>query len=101
MTSLPVNGVASVALVDSGYMLQIRKRTMSPAGYIRIQINALEVINERAVYHGAIRHYWCYLGSGTSDFFEYLEEQGYEDTMTSDELIIELQDYIRTECEKI
>lgn len=38
---------------------------------------------------------------GSSDFFEYLEEQGYEDTMESDELIFELRDYIRTECEKI
>lgn len=38
---------------------------------------------------------------GSADFFEYLEEQGYGDTMTSDELIFELQEYIRTECEKI
>ena len=38
---------------------------------------------------------------GSRDFFEYLEEQGYEDTMTSDELVLELQDYIRTECEPI
>lgn len=38
---------------------------------------------------------------GSSDFFEYLEEQGYGDTMTSDELVFELQDYIRTECERI
>ena len=37
----------------------------------------------------------------TDDFFEYLEEQGYEDTMTADELVFELQDYIRTECKKI
>lgn len=37
----------------------------------------------------------------TNDFFEYLEEQGYEDTMEADELIFELRDYIRTECEKI
>lgn len=37
----------------------------------------------------------------SADFFEYLEEQGYEDTMTSDELVFELQDYIRSECEKI
>ena len=38
---------------------------------------------------------------GSRDFFEYLEEQGYEDTMEADELIFELRDYIRTECEKI
>ena len=37
----------------------------------------------------------------TNDFFEYLEEQGYEDTMEADELVFELQNYIRTECEKI
>ncbi|MFZ9728344.1 MAG: hypothetical protein ACO3CD_04965 [Candidatus Nanopelagicaceae bacterium] len=38
---------------------------------------------------------------GSADFFEFLEEQGYEDTMTSQELIFEIREYMRTECEKI
>lgn len=38
---------------------------------------------------------------GSADFFEYLEEQGYEDTMTAEELVFEIKDYMRTECERI
>ena len=37
----------------------------------------------------------------SGDFFEFLEEQGYEDTMSSSELIFEIREYLRTECEKI
>jgi len=37
----------------------------------------------------------------TEDFFEYLEEQGYEDTIEGAEFIEEVRNYIRTECEKI
>jgi hypothetical protein len=37
----------------------------------------------------------------STDFFEFLQEQGYEDTIEADELCFEIQDYIRTECEKI
>lgn len=61
MTSLQKNGLANAALADSSYLLRLKRRTMSPAGYIRIQINALEDINERAVYHGKSRHCGGYL----------------------------------------
>lgn len=45
-----MSGVDNVALVVRGYMPQAKVSTITLAGYIRIQINALEVINERAVY---------------------------------------------------
>jgi hypothetical protein len=37
----------------------------------------------------------------SADFFEFLEEQGYEDTMTAEELVFEIREYLRTECEPI
>ena len=45
MTSLPVSGMDNVALVVRGYMPQAKVSTITLAGYIRIQINALEDID--------------------------------------------------------
>lgn len=46
MTSLPVNGVASVALAIPGYMLLLNASTINLAGSIHTQMNAAEAIDD-------------------------------------------------------